>query len=227
MRPKPTGSRGRCPDEMTLAAYADGRLGDDSRTEVEVHLADCGACLDQIAFLVEMERQGQPAETRSQVSMPQVPRPEMRPVGYRQPGRRRLTRYLAPIAAVLLISLIAYDVWPPTHSQQHPVESGETRLLRSTQEEASIEVLAPRPESAVEAVFDFEFAPQDGAEWYFVWVVSEEGEPVWRSQSSSHRGQIPQEAGLEPGHKYFLQVEARGRQGQRWRSSFIPFRVAP
>ncbi len=41
----------RCPDEALLSAYADHRIPDNKRAKVEAHLADCEACLGQVAFL--------------------------------------------------------------------------------------------------------------------------------------------------------------------------------
>src|SRR5262245_2754342 len=41
----------RCPDETKLAAYVDRRLDAQTRAGFESHLADCGYCLDQVAFL--------------------------------------------------------------------------------------------------------------------------------------------------------------------------------
>jgi hypothetical protein len=40
-----------CPDEMALAAYVERSLSAKERSRVELHLADCGACLEQVAFL--------------------------------------------------------------------------------------------------------------------------------------------------------------------------------
>ena len=52
----------RCPDEARLAAYAEHRLSGTDQARLESHLADCGACLDQVEFLL-----GQPAGAKSPV----------------------------------------------------------------------------------------------------------------------------------------------------------------
>lgn len=43
----------RCPDEAHLAAYVDHRLPATEQARIEAHLADCRACLDQVAFLIQ------------------------------------------------------------------------------------------------------------------------------------------------------------------------------
>jgi hypothetical protein len=56
----------RCPDEAHLAAYVEHRLPLEDQARLESHLADCGACLDQVAFPIR-----QPAGAVSAVA-PQV-----------------------------------------------------------------------------------------------------------------------------------------------------------
>jgi hypothetical protein len=41
-----------CPDAALLSAYVEHGISDEKRTAVEAHLADCEACLGQVAFLV-------------------------------------------------------------------------------------------------------------------------------------------------------------------------------
>jgi hypothetical protein len=42
----------RCPEDLQLAAYVDGKLDEATRPGLERHLADCGRCCDEISFLV-------------------------------------------------------------------------------------------------------------------------------------------------------------------------------
>jgi hypothetical protein len=46
-----------CPDEALLSAYVEHGIPEEQRAKVEAHLADCEACLGQVAFLAR-----QPAE---------------------------------------------------------------------------------------------------------------------------------------------------------------------
>jgi anti-sigma factor RsiW len=40
-----------CPPENEIAAFAHGRLADEARSRLALHIADCAACSDQLAFL--------------------------------------------------------------------------------------------------------------------------------------------------------------------------------
>ncbi len=41
-----------CPGTETLAAYVDGRLGEDKLTEISSHLVDCARCYETVAATV-------------------------------------------------------------------------------------------------------------------------------------------------------------------------------
>jgi hypothetical protein len=51
-----------CPDEALLSAWVEHQIPEDKRAKVEAHLADCEACLGQVAFLAR-----QPAEPPTSV----------------------------------------------------------------------------------------------------------------------------------------------------------------
>ena len=42
-----------CPDEIQLASYVTQSLSTSERDSIEAHIADCGFCLNQVAFLTE------------------------------------------------------------------------------------------------------------------------------------------------------------------------------
>lgn len=44
----------RCPDEMTLASYLDGRLSGDEEAVMALHLARCRKCATAVAELREL-----------------------------------------------------------------------------------------------------------------------------------------------------------------------------
>src|SRR4051794_12742894 len=55
LRGRPQAARGRrCPDDETLAAYAEGRLAGPARLSIEDHLSECGFCLEHAAALVKL-----------------------------------------------------------------------------------------------------------------------------------------------------------------------------
>ncbi len=45
-----------CPDEVTLAAFADGTLPEGARLRVQGHLADCEVCLQHVAAVRRRRR---------------------------------------------------------------------------------------------------------------------------------------------------------------------------
>jgi anti-sigma factor RsiW len=55
----------KCPDEMRLASYVDGTLSRWRRRRTERHLADCGFCMEQVAFLVHLEEAELPSDVPS------------------------------------------------------------------------------------------------------------------------------------------------------------------
>src|SRR6266404_3134137 len=52
------GRRLACPDEITLAAFADGTLSPDARKRTEEHLLRCDDCLEASSLLVKLQRVG-------------------------------------------------------------------------------------------------------------------------------------------------------------------------
>jgi Putative zinc-finger len=103
----------RCPDAARLAAYVEHRAGSTDEARIEAHLADCSACLEQVAFL--LRRPGPETST--------VP-PEMlarardlvasRPSVWRAPVLRWGTAVAAAACVVLVVSLqLRQPVVPP------------------------------------------------------------------------------------------------------------------
>ena len=43
-----------CPGAETLAAYVDGRIGDDELTEISNHIVDCARCYETVAATVRV-----------------------------------------------------------------------------------------------------------------------------------------------------------------------------
>ena len=45
----------RCPGDLQLAAYVDGKIDGATRQSLQRHLSDCRRCLDEVSFLVRAE----------------------------------------------------------------------------------------------------------------------------------------------------------------------------
>ena len=85
----PEGSPSGCPDELDLAALAEGRLDDDERRPLEAHVAGCEACRRIVALLAAEEAGGEP----------------LAPKGT---GLRLLLPLVAVAAALLALLLVAF-----------------------------------------------------------------------------------------------------------------------
>ena len=95
----------RCPDDETLAAWAEGRLPDALRERLEGHTADCDFCCGQLGFLARSGDLGPP---------PAVPARLLAAAqGERAPllGRLRPATALAA-GAILLLALLVAGPWP-------------------------------------------------------------------------------------------------------------------
>ena len=109
----PLGPTPQCPDDETVAAYLDHRLSDADIDRIEAHMADCDRCVAHLAILAEVsddivEAQGAREEGRADkvVSFP----PPATPVAP-SPVPVRLRRWLAPVAAVLVVGVSAALTW--------------------------------------------------------------------------------------------------------------------
>ncbi len=100
-----TRDRRGCPDDETLAAYLDGALPASDVARLEAHMAGCDPCVELLAAiapgLAMAHARPAPAEVRGPDVRPfRIPAPV---VGVEPARPRRLTRWLAPIAASLLV----------------------------------------------------------------------------------------------------------------------------
>lgn len=93
-----------CPDDEMLAAYLDGKLSKADVTRLETHMAGCDQCVELLAAIapgLEMVQHPAPVEVRGPDVVPfPVPAPV---VDVESARPRRLTRWLAPIAASLIV----------------------------------------------------------------------------------------------------------------------------
>ncbi len=105
----------RCPDEALLSAYADHRIPDDKRATLEAHLADCEACLGQVAFLAR-----RPAEDAA----PVMPGAMARARDFVAPAPKRwrqlVLRWGATAACMASVVLVVIAVLRPGATPQAP-----------------------------------------------------------------------------------------------------------
>jgi len=243
LRPRKTGQgkrSWRCPDEADLAAYADARLADRVRRRLEVHLADCAVCLDQVAFLLRPEES----------TAPEVPPgllTRARELGAEGKEARWLAewRWSAAAAAAACVVLGAI-VWlrqpppplvPPRSGPAPLVEvapaptatpSAPHRVVRNGQKAgAPLRLLFPREGAIIpRAGFDFRWTEVRGCLFYEIRLMTGEGDLVWEGRVEATQARIPANVQLTPGSKYFISVHAYLPEGKTLPATVVGFRVA-
>jgi hypothetical protein len=215
-----------CPDEATLAAYAESTLDAGRQTLLEEHLADCSCCLGQIGFLV---READPV-------LPAVPTELLDAA--RSPRRRRwLSRPKAPAwgalaaaAALVLAATVVLQIDrtsdPAATDSATSAEAPDRTVRNGGTLDTTLDVLEPRDGARLEVRdVDVRWQPAPQALQYAVLVVSLEGDVVWEGHTTLSEITIPHGI-LAPGERYFLWVEARLPGGGTLKSTAVGFLTA-
>ena len=114
-----------------LSSYLDGRLSDQDRARVEVHLAACGHCRQELASLrhtVGLLRQLPAEAPRRPVNLPADAPPPLAPWELvLAPARLRLA---TAVAGLLLVALIVADLFVlfPQQPAAAPTDSASTAV---------------------------------------------------------------------------------------------------
>jgi len=241
-----------CPDEVRLAAYFEHRLSPEEEAQIEAHLADCGACLAQLEFLVR-----QPCATGSPVP-PQVASRARDLVAGRVKGRRApVLRWGAvAAAAACFILVLSYElrepgVIPGPQAPRPPASSPATSPRAPASTSPAPAVIAPSamipqppPRSAVrnstvkplqlEILFPSEnstIVPEQlefrwrgtPAAYYEISLVTEDGSVLWQGKEAGTQARCPDGITLEAGRKYFVWVRAYLTGGGTVKSAAISF----
>ena len=125
---------GTHPEDVDLFDYVEGELPADRRAELEVHLAGCATCAEQVALV----QAGKDALRESQLlHLPPAQREAIStslPMEHRAPGRslalspRRLLALLAPVAAIaaVVVVLVSSGVFETSGGDQAGSAAGAT-----------------------------------------------------------------------------------------------------
>jgi hypothetical protein len=131
---------GTHPEDVDLFDYVEGELSPDRRAELEVHLAGCATCAEQVALV----QAGKDALRDSQLlHLPPARREAIStslPIQRRAPGRspapspRRLLALLTPVAAVaaVVVVLVSSGVFETNGNEEGAGAAGGT-AERTTQ----------------------------------------------------------------------------------------------
>lgn len=143
---------GTHPEDVDLFDYVEGELPADRRAELEVHLAGCPTCAEQVALV----QAGKDALRESQLlHLPPAQREAIStslPMQRRAPGRspalspRRLLALLAPVAAVaaVVVVLVSSGVFETSGDDQAgSAAAGATSQLQTEDQAGGAEAAAP------------------------------------------------------------------------------------
>lgn len=238
------GRRWRCLDESQIAAYADGRLGEQKKQRVEAHLADCNFCLDQVAFLARIEKAevpgSVPGSLLSRARDLVGSRARVTPI----PAWGRLATAAAVACLAVAVSVsVRYSRLRTPSAPNHPRErsigtpsgvqpalpnaSPKTGEVRGGTESAALTVVFPAPDSAVSRKdLQFRWELVRGALDYDVRLMSAEGNLVWEQRADVNSLSVPANVKLETGKKYYLLIRADLPEGKTAESKVVAFSVA-
>lgn len=212
-----------CPDEHRIAGYVDGGLSPPDREQVAAHLADCTHCLELVALLCTTRDAavGDPAPHESVIGRVQTshtPRPTQ---------RRWTVPSWAAAAAVLMLAVPLGLQLVRVNGQSEPANGREQPATRTAVSDSGLQILAPRPDAAVDAKrLSIRWTGIPGSPYYDVRIVTDAGDIVTEHRVNGTTWLVPPEIVLEPGTDYFVHVDAYPQGDKAVSSGHVPFRVA-
>lgn len=236
----------RCPDEVQLAAYADGHLDAEAKVRIENHIADCAFCLGQVAALVRAKEEESPVEVPAALLARAQELVGGRPARAFSPAWGWASVAAAAACLVLVVSLqfqqselnltaplppAAPSVQPASPAPAAPVapvthkSGGIVRKARPVED--APQITFPR-DGGVLTTDELEFrwnGPRESVA-YEVRVVTADGDLVWEGQTDTAQIRLPRDVSLVPGNKYFVWILAHLPDGRTVKSRAIAFRLA-
>jgi len=235
------GKRGwTCPDEESLAAFAESRLTGRPLERVRGHVAGCRNCLDALAFLVRLESSGEgpdvPEELLERGRRVVAPRPAP-PLAWLRWGTLMATSTAAVLVAALWLgwdqpfpspvppaasppaptspSDAVPTPRPPTMPSATAAPAAPRRNRSLGMPEKTLTQLAPAPETTLARnELEFRWSEVADALYYEVRIVTLEGDLVWQARVRTPSARPPDDVTLAPGRRYFAWVRAALRDGR-------------
>jgi anti-sigma factor RsiW len=207
----------RCPDEVTLAAFVDGRLPERARSRVEGHVADCETCLQHVAAALRAR---------------EIPPPEV-PAGLlararelaESPARAPLVstwRWVTVSAAAVLVLVAAIHVWQPRTAPAPGTSPAEVRSVPG--QPAAPEIFSPVEGSIVgRKQTEFRWRSVAGAVYYEIQLVTAEGDVVWQERTGETGARLPATVPIAPGQDVYVWVRAHLLDGSTLKSDPVAF----
>ncbi len=129
-----------CPDEALLSAYVEHGMSGEKLAKVEAHLADCEACLGQVAFLAR-----QPAEPATSVAPGAVARARDLVALPPSPWRPLVLRWGTALAGVACVVLVVVAVLRQGGTVQAPATTPVSDATTAAPSPSAPEQPAPSP----------------------------------------------------------------------------------
>ena len=217
-----------CPDEEQIAAYVDGTLEPGERESLELHLAECDACIALVGLL-SRQRDTVDFEPVPELTIARARKLVNPSAGDGQP--RRWARY-APhwaAAAMVIVSLsavihLAQLTGSRGEAQTGPAERTTRGISTST---SALQVLYPSAGMTVDPrQLVFRWAGIPGSRYYEVRIVTEAGDVITEQRVMDTEWRPPGDLNLSPGVEYFVHVDAYPSEAKTIGSEHIPFRIS-
>ncbi len=191
--------------EDQLAAFISHELEAEQRLALELHLARCTECRDELVAVTEILR---PERTDRQ-NRPALPR------------RRIPWRVLAPVAAAAAaVILMVAGPWSPDGSEDVPQH-------RDAPAQTSLVPIPVAPLGMVSAVDQLVWHGVDGADRYRLTLYDSDGEVLWKATTPDTILDLPESVELSAGSRYLWRIEARVGWDMWEASELIDFEIAP
>jgi hypothetical protein len=189
-----------CPDDDTLAAMAEGALGDEDRATAIRHLSGCARCRSQVASVARA------------LADPDVVR-ELRTAR----GRRRRAAGWQGWATVAAAAMLLLFAWPQGFNEvQH----------RSAPITAAPAPTAVRPVGTVAEAPSLSWTPVNGADRYRVTLFDAQLELLYEVELADTIAVLPDSLQLTPGETYWWRAEARIGFDRQVDSGLTEFAIA-
>jgi len=207
----------RCPEEILIAAYADGGLSGRDRDRLERHLAGCSYCLGQVADLARLQDSEPPADVP-----PSVLARARELVLSKAPLWRPAWRWGAIGVTACIAVLATVSVQQPAMKFVAPVES-----VRKAPERAAFPaLLAPREGATVARdAIEVRWTPVERAMFYDLHLLSADGDLIWEGRADGIQARLPASIRVSPGQKYYVSVAAWLPDGKSLKSSLVQFQI--
>ena len=242
-----------CPDESQIAAYVEHRLPAKEEARVEAHVADCDACLAQVAFFVRgsLAPAGPVAPQLLERARNLVPdkrkvwsTPVLRwgavaataacfvlVVSYelRTPGVRPAAQPPGPDASALVAPATVSPAPSGTASPAiipEPARPARQEVRNAPGKPLALEVLFPSENASLSPKqLEIRWQEVPSTAYYEVYLVTEDGAVLWQSKVDGTRARLPDSVSLEKGGKYFVWIRAYLSGGGTVKSSAVSFRI--